>query len=974
MSKQVLNGGWAIVRDRANVGRRDRWFDAIHEGCVDAVVPGIIQQTFPDYQGVVWYYRRFTVQNSPEPDQRTMLAFRAVDYLADVWVNGKHAGRHEGGETPFRFDITDLVGPQRENLIAVRVLCPDDEPIDGMTIANTPCRNCRSFKDFAPGSSLRIGGILQEVSLLGVRDKRIEDFYVRSDCRSGQTRVELTCRNDTRQAVSARITSTISDKLGDVHDRVDLEVELPPGESVHAFHLTVDSPRRWDLDDPFLYDVTATLIADGGEDTKTKRTGYREFCVKNGYFHLNGRRRFLKSSHTGNHFPIGQVVPTNIEFLRRDLYYAKAAGFNMIRFIAGMPLEEQLDFCDELGLMVYEENYAAWLLEDSPQMPQRFDSALREMVLRDRSHPSVTIWGMLNETGGGSVFDRAYEGLKLLRSLDQDRLVLLSSSRGECNPRIGSISNPGSDLWQYEWGMEAPDADFSRSAPESPAAWGAPYFLGYSPGMGDVHIYPRLPLSPRTREFLRTLGHDSKPILLSEFGAGSMMNVIGEYHRFQQNGASDKLVDMGCIRGLCEKLEADWRRFGMEKVYPVLEDMLIASQELQVRQREIGFDLIRANPKFCGYNMTGLLDHGITGEGAWDFWREFKPGIFDMLHKCHSPLQWCLFVPEEHVYSGRQFTVEAVLANEDVLRPGNYPVVLQIVSPHGDVLWEKRARAVVDASASPDSSLAIPVAKETVRISGGSGEYTFRAYMENGARPAGGKVKFHLTNPETFPRVESSVALMGIPREVEEFLSAHGAACRPLDAETIAANDVILIGDVSNMQIDRSVWEKLFDGVARGARAAFLCAASLGRLETPEVPNHREHAYQLDHILPIGEGRCFSSFDWLYHKECINKPHPIFEGLTRGMMDFVYYGPVVPTYVLDTPRVPDQVVAAAFAVAYCPDPDGYFSGVLVGSYRHGKGGYTISTMDILDNVNAHPAADRLLLNIVKFLAADRGRD
>lgn len=74
-----------------------------------------------------------------------------------------------------------------------------------------------------------------------------------------------------------------------------------------------------------------------------------------------------------------------------------------------------------------------------------------------------------------------------------------------------------------------------------------------------------------------------------------------------------------------------------------VEDMLRDSQRLHARQRLIGFDLIRSNPQICGYNLTGLLDHALTGEGLWSFWREWKPGILDALVDGWAPLRWCLF-------------------------------------------------------------------------------------------------------------------------------------------------------------------------------------------------------------------------------------------------------------------------------------------------------------------------------------------
>ena len=146
-------------------------------------------------------------------------------------------------------------------------------------------------------------------------------------------------------------------------------------------------------------------------------------AVQKGYFRLNGKRVFLKSSHTGNHCPIGQTIAPDCapDLLRKDLLYMKSCGFNAVRFIAGIAHPYQLDLCDEIGLMVYEENLAAWCLGDSPKMAERYDLSLREMALRDRNHPSVVIFGLLNETNDGPVFRHAVAALPLLLRRIEER-------------------------------------------------------------------------------------------------------------------------------------------------------------------------------------------------------------------------------------------------------------------------------------------------------------------------------------------------------------------------------------------------------------------------------------------------------------------------------------------------------------------------------------------------------------------------
>jgi hypothetical protein len=114
----VLDGEWSIAVDPYNIGRTEKWFTAELRGATIVRVPGVIQEIFPAYHGIAWYARSFDAPSNPNPRGRYLLRFHAVDYLADVWLNGTHVGRHEGGETPFTLDVTDVSrmrsGPTRE--------------------------------------------------------------------------------------------------------------------------------------------------------------------------------------------------------------------------------------------------------------------------------------------------------------------------------------------------------------------------------------------------------------------------------------------------------------------------------------------------------------------------------------------------------------------------------------------------------------------------------------------------------------------------------------------------------------------------------------------------------------------------------------------------------------------------------------------------------------------------------------------
>jgi len=477
---------WAVAPDPANAGCAAAWWTSPQPDAKPVRVPGIFQEALPGYHGVAWYWREFVPPRNPYPGGRCLLRFHAVDYLAEVWLNGKPVGGHEGGETPFTLDITDAVRSEAPNQLAVRVLNPTDQRIDGILLAETPHRN-KTPTGTVSGASYNSGGINEEVEVLWTPAVRIDDVYVRPDWRTGRVTVKTTILNASSATVPARFQFTIAAAAGDAPlAALDLDRDAPPGASAFECEMTVARHRLWQPEDPCLYRLTARLASSAGAEEKATRFGYRELRVERGYFRLNGKRIFLKSSHTGNHCPIGVVVPPAgaPDLLRKDLLFMKAAGFNTVRFISGVAHPYQLDLCDEIGLMVYEEDLSAWLLADSPKMAERFDANLREMARRDRNHPSVVIFGLVNEMSDGPMVRHAVDSLGLLRSLDDSRLVLQQSGRWDGQYRIGSVCNPGGAQWEHVWGVEHPD--FKGTAPGGP-------FGGYFQGAGDAHVYPSVP-------------------------------------------------------------------------------------------------------------------------------------------------------------------------------------------------------------------------------------------------------------------------------------------------------------------------------------------------------------------------------------------------------------------------------------------------------------------------------------------------
>lgn len=947
----LLDGGdWRVAADPGNQGRDAQWFGAARPEAVAAPVPGILQMALPGYHGVAWYWRTFDAPRHPDAAGRCLLRFNAVDYLAEVWLNGKPVGKHEGGETPFTLDVTDALAPGASNLLAVRVLNPTDEPIDGIVLGETPHRN--KYVRLTVGGSYNGGGITESVELILAPRVRIEDVHVQPDWTTGMVRVSTRVVNAMATAIPVSFGCSASpDATAACVAAADsVEHSAAPGETVVETTLAIAGHRLWDVVDPYLYRLTVSVAAEGAPmaDVRSVRFGFRDFRVDKGYFRLNGRRVFLRSTHTGNHCPIGQIVAPACapDLLRKDLVYAKSCGFNCVRFISGIAHPYQLDLCDELGLMVYQEDYAAWLLGDSPHMAERFDSNLREMLLRDRNHPSIVIWGLLNEMQDGPVVRHAVASLPLLRSLDPSRLVLLQSGRWDKQYAIGSVCNPGGTEWECMWGGESLD---NPKVPE----W---FNYGYCPGAGDAHLYPPTPQSPEMDAMLRNLGKDMKPVFLSEYGIGSLMNAIRERRYYEQYGADTASDDYRFFKDTEDKLTADWRRLGFDGVYAFPEDMLRASQRLHCRQRLLGLDLIRSNPNICGYNVTGMLDHGFTGEGLWTYWREFKSGIAEALQDGFAPVRWCLFATPLHAYAGRPVKLEAVLANEDVLAPGEYPVTLRVMGAKG-VAWEQAVTAVIPQPAEgADGPLAVPVYTGEVVLSE-PGAYTFAANMERGGAPAGGRLAFQVTAPAE-PADGVQVFAIGLPEETGTWLAARNVAVKGFDEAPADARGVMLVGALDDAHATAAQRTELLRRVACGGVAVFLGPGALRNGDDAVA------------WLPLkNKGACVGFSDWLYHKECVAKNHPLFDGLPgAGIMDWDYYGPVISRFFLEGQDTPDDTAAAAFAICHSSRPDGYAAGLMLGAYRFGEGWVVVNTFNVVENLDRHPAADRLLLNLVRYAA------
>ena len=384
-----LDGPWLLSIDPLNCGKSDGWEQRPQQHARIATVPGVIEETYPGYDGVAWFWLEFTVPQPPDGTGWSDLQFRAADYLTEAWLDGEYLGGHEGGETPFTLRLGSAPAPGRQHLLAVRLVHVGVAPIDGLELRYVP--HGIKAVPFMPGRFHNFGRIWQSVDLLARPSVFMVDAFVQADRSTNQVTVTLTLCNRTGRTVQSSLELAISQCPGDGPLARQLTAAtLSPGETQLDLTLAVDNALPWTLDCPTLYVAQSRLeIAGVLIDQHQVRFGFREFTFHDGYFQLNGQRLILKGTHTVGNYAMGLAVPRGPEQLRRELLNLKLKGINCCRSLGRMMFPEQLDFCDEIGLLVYEESLASWLWQSSPGMARRFDTSVREMILRDRNHPCV---------------------------------------------------------------------------------------------------------------------------------------------------------------------------------------------------------------------------------------------------------------------------------------------------------------------------------------------------------------------------------------------------------------------------------------------------------------------------------------------------------------------------------------------------------------------------------------------------------
>ena len=380
--------------------------------------------------GIGWYRKHLNL-NDNDASSRYVLHFDGAYMNTSVYVNGQLVGMRPYGFISFSYDITPYLKKQGDNVVAVKV-------------DNSKQPNSRWYTGC---------GIYRHVYLMKSSDIRIEEWGVQAltEVKKGKGKVSLNTKIENPSGCSRRVIvhQTLWNKAHQMVSKASKACQVEAKGATISQLLNVNKPQLWSLESPNLYTVT-TEIEENGRilDHDTISIGLRNvaFDVKKGFF-LNGKN--IKINGVCLHGDLGCLgTAINEDALYRQLLMMKDMGVNAIRCSHNPPAPELLNLCDSMGLLVMDEAFDSWMqgkttYDYSIYFKTWAERDLRDMVLRDRNHPSIILWSIGNE-----VLEQ-WNKTKSTTVALEDVNILLNNSRDKTLLSTTDTLNASAKLTQF---------------------------------------------------------------------------------------------------------------------------------------------------------------------------------------------------------------------------------------------------------------------------------------------------------------------------------------------------------------------------------------------------------------------------------------------------------------------------------------------------------------------------------------------
>ncbi|WP_420151188.1 glycoside hydrolase family 2 protein [Spirosoma sp.] len=440
-----LHGEWAFMMDPMDAGETNKWYrEDMPLNRLDKVIVPHCFSVDPRYQfytGTVWYLRTFPWKTNA--GKRVLLHFDASYYVTSVWLNGQKVGTHEGGYTPFHFDVTPYLKPgQADNTLAVSV---NNNTWKVRTIPGA--KDNGQPNDPFPGW-INYGGLIRPVYLTVEPEVYVENVKIDAlpDRNAGPMakgtatlKIKTRLRNASGQALTPKLAFRIMQSGRPVPltwKQTARSVGAGQTDVVEAEALMKAADvKLWSVDQPVLYD--AQVIA--ATDTVQTHFGIRKVEVRNAQLLLNGQPiKVAGGNRVVDHPGLGSLEPDWL--VEKDMRLMKEAGMEFHRLTHYTPSETIYDWADRNGMLIISEA-GNWQLTpremDNDTIRAKFRQQFREMAERDWNHPCIIAYSVgneyLSEQPAGQRWTK--DMIAYARELDPTRLYTFASMRLNILPK-----------------------------------------------------------------------------------------------------------------------------------------------------------------------------------------------------------------------------------------------------------------------------------------------------------------------------------------------------------------------------------------------------------------------------------------------------------------------------------------------------------------------------------------------------------
>ena len=584
--------GWAQAQQRVVYTINDGWkftkgspFEAQLTGCDDSSWETVnIPHTWNDkdaddetpgfYRGPVWYRKQLFIDKSQE-GRRAVIYFEGANQEVRFYLNGQFVGEHKGGYTRFCFDITPHLRYGQENLFAIyvnNVYNPNIPPLSA------------DFTFF--------GGIYRDVYLqfmnpvhIATNDYASSGVYIRTpEVNNSAASVEITTllTNDMSQPTEIRVENIICDADGKEVRKTQAEVKLAAGETKTDISkkIKIDSPRLWDIDDPYRY-MVYTRILDKRKGTLLDEVvnplGLRwfKFDSEKGFF-LNGKgRKLIGTARHQDYFQKGNALRDELHV--QDVLLLKEMGGNYLR-VSHYPQDPVImEMCDKLGIVTSVEIPVVNAVTETEEFLHNSVEMAKEMVRQDFNRPSVMIWGYMNEiflrrpyTEGKQLEDYYRFTEKVARALeatireeDPSRYTMMAYHNMPQYYEDAHLTEiPMIQGWNLYQGWYEPDInEFQRLLDRAHKAYKGKVLMitEYGPGVDPrVHSY-----QPERFDFSQEYGlvyhkHYLNEMMKRPFVAGSSLWNLNDFYSESRVDAVPHVNNKGVVGLNREKKDVYW--------------------------------------------------------------------------------------------------------------------------------------------------------------------------------------------------------------------------------------------------------------------------------------------------------------------------------------------------------------------------------------------------------------------------------